>query len=156
MLTAELTALATLAGQAIVRAASTDAWEMAKQGFARLIGRRDPAQTELAQQRLEQTRDQLATQDGAGLEQASSVLMAQWSTRLTDLLEENPGLQADMRALVEQIENALPIELATAVDHSVSAGRDVSLRADHGSISAGVIHGNVTPANPIQPGPENG
>ena len=51
--------LASLAGQTVVTAAVTDAWGTAKRGFARLLGRGDPARTELAERRLEQTRDQL-------------------------------------------------------------------------------------------------
>jgi hypothetical protein len=41
----------------------------------------------------------------------------------------------------------------TASGHAVAAGRDVNITASGGGTAAGVIHGNVTPPNPTQPGP---
>ena len=38
-------------------------------------------------------------------------------------------------------------------DHAVTAGHDVNVRADGGSVAAGVIYGNVTPPGPTPPGP---
>ena len=38
MLAETLTALAALAGNTVVAAATTDAWEAARRGFARLVG----------------------------------------------------------------------------------------------------------------------
>ena len=58
-LEAALIALAALAGNTVVTAAVTDAWEAARKGFARLLGRGDPAKTKLAEQRLAETHDQL-------------------------------------------------------------------------------------------------
>jgi len=55
----DLMALASLAGRTVVAAAATDAWQACRRGFARLLGRDDPAQIQLAEQRLEQTRQQL-------------------------------------------------------------------------------------------------
>jgi hypothetical protein len=47
-----------------VTAATTDAWEAAKRGFARLLGRGDPKQEQLAERRLAETREQLAAAQG--------------------------------------------------------------------------------------------
>ena len=55
-----LVALAALAGSTVVTAAVTDAWESARKGFARLLGRGDRAKTKLFEERLAETRDQLA------------------------------------------------------------------------------------------------
>ena len=60
MLAAGTIALTSLAGQTVVKAAGTDTWEAAKQGIARLLGRGDQEQEQLAEHRLEQTRAQLA------------------------------------------------------------------------------------------------
>ena len=57
MLAEGLLALATLAGNTVVTAAVTDAWEAARDKFARLLGRGDPDKTELAAQRLAETHD---------------------------------------------------------------------------------------------------
>ena len=74
-------------------------------------------------------------------------------TRLTDLLEEDPGVEADLRTLVQEIQAQLPAGTVSAADHAVAAGRDVNISASEGGVAAGVIHGDVTPPGPIRPGP---
>ena len=145
--------LASLAGQTVVSAAVTDAWGTAKRGFARLLGRDDPSRTELAERRLEQTRDQLTGIPVAELERARAELEATWRTRLLDLLEEHPDAVADLRALVEQIQTQLSAGAVSAAGHGVAAGRDVNITASGGGIAAGTVHGNVAPGNPTSPGP---
>ena len=147
-----LIALAALAGNTVVTTAVTDAWESARTGFARLLGHGDPAKTKLAEERLAETHDQLAEASGADLEGTRAALEAQWVTRMRDLLEEDPGMEADLRALVQDIQDALPAGVVSATDHAVAAGRDVNISADRGGVAAGVVHGNVGPPNPTGPG----
>ena len=71
-------ALAPLAGRTIVAAASTDVWAACKRGFVRLLGHGDPKKEQLAEQRLEETRQQLA---GADSEQARAALAERWAGR---------------------------------------------------------------------------
>src|SRR5258708_2805146 len=99
----DLVSLASLAGSAVVTVAVTDAWQTARRGFARLLGRGDPQRTALAERRLDQTREQLAGVPAAELEQVQAQLAATWQTRLLDLLDEHPETVADLRALVEQV-----------------------------------------------------
>jgi hypothetical protein len=148
-----LVALAALAGNTVVAAAVTDAWESARKGFARLLGRGDPGKTQLAEERLAETREQLTQAAGEGVDQARTALETQWVTRMRDLLEEDPGVEADLRALVEEIRARLPAGMVSAADHAVAAGRDVNISADRGGLAAGVIHGNVAPPGPTHPGP---
>ena len=155
MLAEELAALAVLAGNTVVAAAATDAWEAARRGFARLLGRGDPDRTKAAERRLAETREQLAVAD-ADVESARPALQAKWATRLADLLEEDPGVESDLRALIEQVQAALPGGMVSAVDHSIAAGRDLSITASGGGLAAGVIHGNVAPPGPSGPGPAVG
>jgi hypothetical protein len=151
MLAETLMALAALAGNTVVAAATTDAWEAARRGFARLLGRGDPDRTTVAEQRLEETREQLTGAEGAELEHARAALAERWAGRLADLLEEHPDAEADLRALVQQIQAALPAGMVSAADHAVAAGRDVTISATGGGVAAGVIHGNVTPPDPTRP-----
>jgi hypothetical protein len=120
MLAETLVALAALAGNTVVAAASTDAWEAARRGFARLLGRGDPGRTEVAERRLAETHEQLTRRAGTDLEAARSALEAQWVTRLADLLEEDPGVEADLRTLVQEIQAALPAGMMSASDHAVA------------------------------------
>jgi len=156
MLAETLAALAALAGNTVVTAATTDAWEAARRGFARLLGRGDPKQEQLAEGRLAETREQLAAAQGRDLEQSRAALAERWAVRLADLLEEDPGAEASLRALVQQIQAALPAGSVSAADHAVAAGRDVTISAASGGIAAGVIHGNVAPPGPSRPGPDRG
>jgi hypothetical protein len=151
-----LVALASLAGNTVVAAAVTDAWENARHGVARLLGRGDPDRVKVAERRLDETRGQLSAVSGTDLEDAQAVLAAQWATRLADLLEEDPAAEADLRALVEQIQAELPAGMVSAADHSAAAGRDMNIKASGGGIAAGVIHGDVGPPGPPGPGPVGG
>jgi hypothetical protein len=150
MLAETLAALAALAGNTVVAAAATDTWEAARRGFARLLGSGDPEREQLAGQRLAETREQVTGAD----EQARAALAQRWAGRLADLLEEHPDAEADLRALVQQIREALPAGMVSAADHAVAAGRDVTIGASGGGVAAGVIHGNVMP-DPTRRGPEN-
>ena len=46
-------ALAALAGNTVIAAATTDAWEAARHKFARLLGHGDPNRTQAAERRLQ-------------------------------------------------------------------------------------------------------
>jgi hypothetical protein len=151
-----LIALAGVAGNTVVAAATTDAWEAARRGFARLLGRGDLKQERLVEQRLAETHEQLSGAVGADLEQIQVALAERWAGRLADLLEEYPDAEADLRALVQQVQAALPAGVAFAADHAVVAGRDVNISAASGGIAAGVIHGNVAPPDPTRQGLVNG
>ena len=91
MLAETLTALAALAGNTVVAAAATDAWEAARQGFARLLGRGDPDRTKMAEQRLAETREQVTVAEGKDLEQARAALAERWAGRRADLLRRAEG-----------------------------------------------------------------
>ena len=153
MIAGALITLAALAAQTVVKAAATDGWEAAKRGFARLLGRGNPQQEQLAEQRLERTREQLTDAAGTDLEQARTTLVTQWTGRLTDLLEEAPDLEADLRALVQRIQAELPAEMVSAADHSFAAGQDVNISATTGGFAAGVFHGDLKLPNPSGPDP---
>lgn len=153
MLAETLMALAALAGNTVVAAATTDAWEAARRGIARLLGRGDPSRTEVAERRLAETRELLMGAVGQDLERARAGQAERWAGRLADLLEEDPAVEADLRALVEEIQAALPSSAVSAADHSVAAGRDVKIIASGSGVAAAVIHGNVPPPNPTGPGP---
>ncbi len=151
-----LIALAALAGNTVVAAATTDAWEAARRRFARLLGRGDPKKERLAEERLEETRQQLGGVSGQDLERARADLARVWQVRLADLLEEDPGAEAELRAVVAEIGAQLPAGSVVAFGHAVAAGRDVIVSASEGGVAAGVIHGDVVPPGPTRLGPAGG
>jgi hypothetical protein len=148
-----LMALAQFAGQTVAGAAITDVWEAVRGRFARLLGRGDARRTDAAERWLAQTREQLAAASGAELERAREAAAKRWAGRFADLLDEDPAVEAQLRALVEDVAAQLPAAVVSAADHSVAAGRDLNITASGGGTAAGVIHGNVGPPNPTRPDP---
>ena len=155
MLAEGLVALAQFAGQTVAAAAVTDVWEAARHKLARLLGRGNPKKTDAAERWLTQTHQQLTSAQGADLEPAQAAAARRWENRFADLLDEDPGIEADLRTVVEEIAAQLPAGMVSAADHAVAAGRDVNITASCGGTAAGVIHGNVAPPNPTPPGPAN-
>jgi hypothetical protein len=147
-----LLALAQFAGQTVAAAAVTDLWESVRGRFARLLGRGDARRTEVAEGWLAQTREQLTTAGPGAVEQVQRASAERWAGRFSDLLDEDPAIEAELRTLAEDVAARLPAGLVSAAGHSVAAGRDVRITASGGSLAAGVIHGNVAPPDPTSPG----
>lgn len=148
-----LMTLAQWAGQTVAAAAVTDVWESARHRFARLLGRGDLKKTEVAERWLTATHEQLASATGTELESARAAQVQRWHGRFADLLDEDPGIEADLRALVQQIQAELPASVVSAAGHSLAAGGNVTISATSGGIAGGVIHGDVLAGNPPSPGP---
>ena len=151
-----LLALAQFAGQTVASAAITDVWESARHKFAKLVGRGDPNRTQVAERWLADTHEQLTAVAGADLEPARAAQAQRWQDRFADLLDEDPGIEADLRALVEEIQAELPAGVVSAADHSFAVGGSATFTASGGGIAAGVIRGDVSTGNPPRPGPAKG
>jgi hypothetical protein len=145
-------ALAQFVGQTVAAAAVTDVWEAVRGRFARLLGRGDARKTEVAERWLAQTREQLTAASGDGLERAREAQAERWAGRFADLLDEDPAVEAELRALAEEVAARLPAGAVSAEGHSVAAGRDVTITASGGGVAAGVVHGDVTSPGPTLPG----
>ena len=96
---------------------------------------------------LDETHQQLTAAQSADLEPDRAARRS-GEGRFADLLDEDPGVEADLPTVVEEIAAELPVGVVSAADHSVAAGRDVSITAIGGRTAAGVIHGNVAPPGP--------
>jgi hypothetical protein len=150
----DMLALAQFAGQAVATAAITDVWEAVRGRIARLVGRGDTRRIEVADRWLVQTREQLeAAAPGQSLEMAREAVAERWAGRFADLLDEDPSLEGQLRALAEEIVAQLPAGEVSAADHSIAARRDLNIIASAGSLAIGVAHGNVAPPDPTWPGP---
>jgi hypothetical protein len=145
--------LAQFAGQTVAAAAITDAWEAIRDRFARMLGHGDARRTQLARQWLTNTREQLATAESGSVEQVRKAQAERWAGRFSDLLDEDPAVEAELRALVDAVAAFLPSGSVSSGGHALAAGRDVAITASGGGIAAGVIHGNVAPLDPTRPGP---
>jgi hypothetical protein len=148
-----LIALASAGGTALAQAATTDAWQAAKAGFARLLGRGGDQQMQVIEGRLESTRTQLQSLSGQELAQVRDAQAAAWTIRLQDLLEESPDAAGTLQQLLDQLAAVGVPGTTAAGDHGVAVGGNLSNTATLGGVAAGVIHGGVaTSGNPSRPG----
>jgi CTP:molybdopterin cytidylyltransferase MocA len=102
----DVTALAALAGNTVVAAAVTDAFEGVRGRVARLFGRGKPdpsAQALEVQQRLEMTRAVASSAAGADGESVRAALRAQWRAWFAELLDADPGTAAELASLVAEL-----------------------------------------------------
>jgi hypothetical protein len=126
--------LATSAGTSLATALGTEAWAFARERFARLLGRGDDERTALAERRLDATAAEIERAPAAERAEALARQQAVWQTRLADLIEEEPAVADDLRALVAELIERLPATTHHSVMH-ITAN-------DHGT-AQGVQHGNI-------------
>ena len=126
MLGEDLLALAELAGQKVVDAATTEEWETAERGYAQVLGHGEAEQTQLAERWLKETREQLTGGAGTNIGLIRKALAMRWAVRWADLLEENPDAEAELRALVQQTQAALSVENLSVSERAASVNGDMS------------------------------
>jgi len=142
----DIGALAALAGNSLVTAVVTDAWEGVRHKIATWFGRGTPDPKAL--ERLDRTQAELTAAAPGGLERVRQDLAREWAGRFKDLIADYPDAAGELEGLVQQIQAST----AAASDHGVAAGRDVTITASTGGVAAGVVHGNVA-TGPTRPGP---
>jgi hypothetical protein len=123
--------LASLAGSALVTAMVTDGWESVRARFARLLGRGSAGGAEVAAGRLEESRAMLAGLSGSDLDVARAEQEAAWRARLGDLLEADPGAEAELRALMAEVQ-ALAAGSGGVVQHAAAYDRAQQAVQGHG------------------------
>lgn len=112
----EILALAAAGGTALVGAMATDAWESARSGVARLLGRDDQRQSEVIKAQLD---EDAALVRGAGEDgdQVRGELAPVWGRRLAALLQDNPGAADELRILVKGVRSQVPPQQQAWIQH---------------------------------------
>lgn len=135
----DMTELASLAGRAVVAAAGSKSWAIARARLADLLGLGDADRVRLMAKRLEQTSAWLANLPEADFQQVAATLEWQWTVRIADLLDGDPASAVPLRSLLA----ALPPRMSTVAAPSVAAYRDVNITALHGGVAAAVVSGSI-------------
>ncbi|MDT0573428.1 hypothetical protein RM704_39325 [Streptomyces sp. DSM 3412] len=159
MLAEALIVLASAAGAAVAQAAGTDAWVGVRERVARIFGRGDASAAQVALVRLDRTAAALDAAEPEQADQLRARLDASWQARFEDLLESLN--EADRVVVAGQLQELVTLRSgavggASARDGGLTAGGDVDIRAEGGSVAGGVIHGGIRMENPSQPGPVQG
>jgi hypothetical protein len=120
MLTEALVTLASTGGTALVTAMVTDGWEGIKARFARLIGRGHTTEIEAAGAQLDQSRAALEGLTGPDLERACAEQEIVWRTRLSDLLEQDPSVETELRGLIAETQSQVLSAGGRVEQHAVA------------------------------------
>lgn len=97
---AELAALATSGAAAVVQLMAQDAWTTVKEGVLALFGRGAADRTESVSAALDETRTIVASSGGRDDDPRLVSLTSDWRERLLVLLQQDPALAEELRALV--------------------------------------------------------
>ncbi|MBQ0885270.1 hypothetical protein KBZ94_09995 [Streptomyces sp. RM72] len=134
MLTEGLLELAAMGGGAIVAAAATDAWQSTKGGVAQLFSRGGDREEQRISVQLDRIPHHLEQASEAEQDQIRTALADRWRVKLTELLEENPELEDELRALVEQVRASAPEVQQSFTQNNHSHDQSRQYVVQHGTI----------------------
>jgi hypothetical protein len=145
----ELGDLAQKGAIALVGAMATGAFGAARAGIARLFARRGPDHDRSIRTQLDGDDDLVADADAAERDTVREELAPAWRRRLVRLLTEHPDAEQQLRALLTELEGALPEERQHWVLNVVAR--------DHGRVYAAqggnVVHHDLADKRmPLPPG----
>lgn len=145
-----ITELAARASATLVSAAVTDAWAAARSGIARLFGRGDAGKEKAAEDRLDNTANVLSQGDPSAHEATLRAQAAEWTTRLSDLLEEHPELREDLARWTEQVWAQLPAARQQWLQ-AIATGPVTQISTGGASVAnTGVVMGGIHVESPPQ------
>ncbi|WP_432182461.1 hypothetical protein [Streptomyces sp. NBC_00063] len=158
MLSEAMAAIAAAGGTAVVQAAGTDAWTGLRQQVAQWFGRGNPQRENAELARLDRTAGELERAEPAEADHVRIRQQAAWQARIEAVLEdlndtERVQATAELRALLAQHSSQLG---ASAGNGGLAVGANLGIRAENGSIAAGVIHGGAHISIPQMPDPSQG
>jgi hypothetical protein len=118
----ELAALASTAGTTVVTLMATDAWERTRDGIAALWRRVHPERPDTVTGELDAAREDLASAQSDGDEDAVDDLQAAWRSRFRRLLREQPEVAGELRRLLNEL---APDEAParTVTQHATASGQ---------------------------------
>lgn len=145
MLEQALASLALSGATAVVAAMATDAWQTARTGAVRLLGRGEPPRQTVVETQLDADAALVVT--GPDSDSARQELIPVWTRRLSAFLRENPTAAGELQALLDEIRPTLPptgqhwVQNVTAHGHGTALGT-----------MGGDIHYHPGPAGPVEAG----
>lgn len=130
-----LLGLATAAAAALVQAAATDTWRVARTGFVRLLGRGDRQREALTERRLDALATSVEQEPAAQRDEVRRRLLPAWQTRLADLIEEDPAVADALRKLRDELLARLPTPQQQWIQNITASAS--------GATAQGAMFGNI-------------
>jgi hypothetical protein len=128
----ELAALAAAGGSALVGAMATDAWQATRSRVARLFGRGGPHRQVSIAAQLDDNAALVAQAEDP--DEVRQRLAPVWRLQLEALLRQHPNAEDELRALVAQIQEALPAPQQTWVQTNIARDHATQYNVQHGSL----------------------
>ncbi|MEV1059454.1 hypothetical protein AB0I92_19550 [Micromonospora chalcea] len=100
---ADISGLAAAGASAIIGAMATDAWKVAKQGFARIFSRSQPQALDAVAAELEQSREDVLAADDETQGGVLSSQEDQWKARLRMLLITDPTAVGELQKVLDAV-----------------------------------------------------
>ncbi|MFJ4633374.1 hypothetical protein [Streptomyces sp. NPDC088847] len=144
----------------MVQAVGTDAWAAVRHQTALLLGRGDAERQQAELQRLDQTEAGLSSSQN--LQRPPAYWEGMWRAHLEEFLgrlsaEELGRATAELDSLVRQFGTPARTEPTQSATHGgLATGKDVSVRAEGGSVAGGVLRvdGGIQLSPPFPHGPQ--
>ncbi|MCW3819718.1 hypothetical protein ONA91_35305 [Micromonospora sp. DR5-3] len=120
---------------ALVQAAATEVWQLARSGFTRLFGGGDREREAVAERRLDALAAEVEQAPSSQRDQVRQRLLPAWQTRLADLIEEDPAAADALQALRNEVLARLPAPQQQWVQNITASAS--------GATAQGVMFGNI-------------
>lgn len=127
-----LNELAMTGATTLVSALATQTWESARDGLVKVFTGTS-ADTDKLAQRANRDRAALAELDPGQAQQRTDELAIEWRGRLRDVLEEHPGVQAELAAWAERVRAELQAPAISNVQNNKARDDATIFAVQHGS-----------------------
>ena len=148
MLAEPLAALASAGATALIGAIATDAWQGARAGFVRLLGRGGDTRGAAIAAQLDEDAGTVTRTGPDETDQVRQELLPVWRRRLAQLLADDPDAEAELRELIAEVSRELPAGPRAWVQTNVA--RDNSTLF---AVQDGDLHYHHTPTGQVPPPP---
>ncbi|HEY0696281.1 MAG TPA: hypothetical protein VGD43_00545 [Micromonospora sp.] len=120
---------------ALVQAAGTEVWQLARSAFTRLLGRGDPVRDAVTERRLDALAAEVEQAPPGQRDEVRQRLLPDWRRRLADLVEEDPAVADAVRHLQADLMARLPTPQQQWILHVTASAP--------GARAQGVMFGNI-------------
>ncbi|MEU3024890.1 hypothetical protein ABZ644_19610 [Nocardiopsis alba] len=156
----DLAAAATAGATALATTIGTSLWKGVRPTLQQWLTRFGERRAQIALKHLDKSHTELSQTTDTPSSKDQEELRSSWRTRFEDFLHELDGTERDQFAqqlldLAAEINAQSDGDNVSAGDHGITAGGNVTVKAEDGSFAAGTVTGGVNFNSPSRPGQGN-